>query len=131
MTDRLNQLRNDKQHFQDGLYIWDIPTFNESAVREVILESGAVRLEGREVRGVEVEHVLVGDDHSNVTEGLVGVHGALDALGQRNRLQAGTQSTGGSLEEVLEEALDTLEAAHAADASTQAGPPRGPLYRSC
>ncbi|MCX6379402.1 MAG: putative DNA binding domain-containing protein [Armatimonadetes bacterium] len=35
----LINLRNDKQHFQDGLYIWDIPTFNEDAVREAILNA--------------------------------------------------------------------------------------------
>ena len=32
-------LRNDLQHFQDGLFIWDIPTFNERAIREVILNA--------------------------------------------------------------------------------------------
>lgn len=32
-------LRNDKQHFQDGLFIWDVPTFNETAVREAILNA--------------------------------------------------------------------------------------------
>ncbi len=30
-------LRNDLQHFQDGLFVWDIPTFNEKAIREIIL----------------------------------------------------------------------------------------------
>ena len=35
----LINLRNDKQHFQDGLFIWDIPTFNESAVREAMLNA--------------------------------------------------------------------------------------------
>lgn len=35
----LIDLRNDKQHFQDGLYIWDIPTFNEVATREAILNA--------------------------------------------------------------------------------------------
>jgi ATP-dependent DNA helicase RecG len=35
----LINLRNDKQHFRDGLFIWDIPTFNESAVREAILNA--------------------------------------------------------------------------------------------
>jgi ATP-dependent DNA helicase RecG len=34
---KLINLRNDRQHFQDGLFVWDIPTFNESAVREAIL----------------------------------------------------------------------------------------------
>lgn len=32
-------LRNDLQHFQDGLFIWDIPTFNEKVIREVILNA--------------------------------------------------------------------------------------------
>ncbi len=32
-------LRNDKQHFQHGLYVWEIPTFNERAVREAVLNA--------------------------------------------------------------------------------------------
>ncbi|AEF85606.1 putative transcriptional regulator [Treponema primitia ZAS-2] len=32
-------LRNTNQHFQDGLFIWDIKTFNESAIRETILNA--------------------------------------------------------------------------------------------
>ncbi len=32
-------LRNDIQHYQDGLFIWDIPTFNEVAIREAILNA--------------------------------------------------------------------------------------------
>ncbi|MEI7673298.1 MAG: ATP-binding protein [Deltaproteobacteria bacterium] len=32
-------LRNDLQHFQDGLFIWDIPTFSEEAIREAILNA--------------------------------------------------------------------------------------------
>ena len=32
-------LRNEMQHFQDGLFIWDIPTFNELVVREAILNA--------------------------------------------------------------------------------------------
>lgn len=32
-------LRNDIQHFQDGLFVWDIPTFNEKAIREAILNA--------------------------------------------------------------------------------------------
>lgn len=35
----LINLRNDRQHFKDGLYIWDIPTFNEDAVREAVLNA--------------------------------------------------------------------------------------------
>lgn len=35
----LINLRNDQQHFQDGFFIWNVPTFNESAVREAILNA--------------------------------------------------------------------------------------------
>ena len=32
-------LRNDRQHFQQGLFVWDVPTFDERAVREGILNA--------------------------------------------------------------------------------------------
>jgi ATP-dependent DNA helicase RecG len=32
-------LRNDLQHFQQGLFVWDVPTFNERAVRETVLNA--------------------------------------------------------------------------------------------
>jgi len=32
-------LRNDLQHFQQGLFVWDVPTFDERAVREAILNA--------------------------------------------------------------------------------------------
>ena len=32
-------LRNDLQHFQDGFFVWDVPTFNERVVREGILNA--------------------------------------------------------------------------------------------
>ena len=32
-------LRNDIHHFQDGLFMWKIPSFNESVIREAILNS--------------------------------------------------------------------------------------------
>lgn len=35
----LINLRNDKQHYQEGFFIYDIPTFNESVVREAILNA--------------------------------------------------------------------------------------------
>lgn len=35
----LINLRNDVQHYQEGFFIFDIPTFNESAVREAILNA--------------------------------------------------------------------------------------------
>lgn len=38
LWDTIN-LRNEVQHFQDGLYVWDIPTFNEMVVREAILNA--------------------------------------------------------------------------------------------
>lgn len=36
---KLINLRNDKQHYQDGLFVWDIQTFNEGAAREAILNA--------------------------------------------------------------------------------------------
>lgn len=35
----LVNLRNDTQHYQEGFFIFDIPTFNEHAVREAILNA--------------------------------------------------------------------------------------------
>jgi len=32
-------LRNDTQHFQEGLFVWDIPTFNETVIRESLLNA--------------------------------------------------------------------------------------------
>lgn len=39
----LVNLRNDRQHYQDGLFMKDIPTFNEGAVREAALNAVAHR----------------------------------------------------------------------------------------
>lgn len=36
---RLVSLRNDMQHYQSGLFVLDIPTFNERAIREAILNA--------------------------------------------------------------------------------------------
>lgn len=36
---RLINLRNDLQHFQQGLFVWDVPTFNERAIREALLNA--------------------------------------------------------------------------------------------
>lgn len=35
----LVNLRNDIQHYQEGFFIFDIPTFNESVVREAVLNA--------------------------------------------------------------------------------------------
>jgi ATP-dependent DNA helicase RecG len=35
----LVNLRNDKQHYQDGFVIFDVPTFNERVVREAVLNA--------------------------------------------------------------------------------------------
>ncbi len=32
-------LRNDVQHFQSGLFVWDVPTFDERVVREALLNA--------------------------------------------------------------------------------------------
>jgi len=39
----LVNLRNDRQHYQDGLFMLEIPTFSEDAVREAILNAVAHR----------------------------------------------------------------------------------------
>ena len=36
---RLINLRNDLQHFRQGLFVWDVPTFNEGAIREAVLNA--------------------------------------------------------------------------------------------
>ena len=36
---QLVQLRNDLQHFQQGLFVLDVPTFNERVVREAVLNA--------------------------------------------------------------------------------------------
>ena len=36
-------MRNDKQHYQDGLFIYDISTFNERVVREAVLNAASHR----------------------------------------------------------------------------------------
>lgn len=36
---RLINLRNDLQHFQQGFFVWDVPTFNERVAREAVLNA--------------------------------------------------------------------------------------------
>ena len=36
---RLINHRNDIQHFQQGLFVWDVPTFNDLVVREAVLNA--------------------------------------------------------------------------------------------
>lgn len=36
-------LRNDVQHYRDGLFVWDVPTFNETVVREALLNAASHR----------------------------------------------------------------------------------------
>lgn len=38
LWDEINK-RNDLQHYQDGLFLWDIPTFREEVIREGILNA--------------------------------------------------------------------------------------------
>ncbi len=35
--------RNDVQHYQEGLFVWDVPTFDETVVREAVLNAVAHR----------------------------------------------------------------------------------------
>lgn len=39
----LINLRNDKQYYQEGLFVYDIPTFNERVVREAVLNAASHR----------------------------------------------------------------------------------------
>lgn len=39
----LINLRNDRQHYQEGLFVYDIPTFNERVVREAVLNAASHR----------------------------------------------------------------------------------------
>lgn len=39
----LVNLRNDKQHYQEGLFMIEVPTFNEGAIREAVLNAVAHR----------------------------------------------------------------------------------------
>lgn len=39
----LINLRNDKQHYQEGLFVYDISTFNERVVREAVLNAASHR----------------------------------------------------------------------------------------
>jgi ATP-dependent DNA helicase RecG len=40
--------RNRSQHYQDGLFVWDVPTFSEGTVREAILNAVSHRDYGRQ-----------------------------------------------------------------------------------
>lgn len=42
LWERIN-LRNDLQHFQHGLFVWDVPTFDARAVREAVLNATSHR----------------------------------------------------------------------------------------
>jgi ATP-dependent DNA helicase RecG len=42
LWERIN-LRNDLQHFQHRLFVWDVPTFDERAVREAVLNAASHR----------------------------------------------------------------------------------------
>jgi ATP-dependent DNA helicase RecG len=39
----LVNLRNDKQHYQEGFFVFDIPTFNERVIREALLNAASHR----------------------------------------------------------------------------------------
>ena len=56
----INQ-RNDKQHYQDGLFVYDVPTFNERATRETLLNAVSHRSyqDGRSIFIVQYQDRLV------------------------------------------------------------------------
>ena len=40
----LVNLRNDMQNYQEGLFVYDVPTFNERVVRESLLKPSATEI---------------------------------------------------------------------------------------
>ncbi|MEJ7802586.1 MAG: hypothetical protein WKH68_04350 [Candidatus Limnocylindria bacterium] len=61
---------------------------------------------------MKVQVVPIRNDHARVAIRLVGIHRALDALGQAHRLDRRTEPPGRGFKEALEEGLDARENAH-------------------
>ena len=85
----LINLRNNKQHYQDGLFVHDVPTFNERVVREAILN--AVSHRNYQLSGsvflVQYNDRLVVDSPGGFPSGIT-IDNILDKQVPRNRLIA-------------------------------------------
>lgn len=92
-------LRNDKQHYQDGLFILDIPTFAERSVREAILNAVSHRdyRLGGSVFVRQYARRLEVDSPGGFPHGIT-VENILDRQSPRNRLIAETLARCGLVE---------------------------------
>lgn len=82
----LINLRNDKQHYQEGFFIYDIPTFNEHVVREAILNAVSHRnyQMGGSVFVRQYRDLLVVESPGGFPNGIT-VENILDRQSPRNR----------------------------------------------
>ena len=85
----LINLRNDKQHYQDGFHVFDIPTFNERVARESILNAASHRnyRMGASIFIRQYSDRLVIDSPGGLPSGIT-LDNILDKQSPRNRLIA-------------------------------------------
>lgn len=82
----LINLRNDKQHYQDGLFVFDVPTFNERATREALLNAVSHRSyrDGRSIFIVQYPDRLVIKSPGGLPYGIT-IENIVDKQYPRNR----------------------------------------------
>jgi ATP-dependent DNA helicase RecG len=82
----LINLRNNKQHYQDGLFVLDVPTFDERVVREVVLNAVSHRdyQLGGPIFVRQYPHTLVVDSPGGLPPDIT-VDNILDRQSPRNR----------------------------------------------
>ena len=95
----LINLRNDKQHYQDGLFVYDVPTFNERATREALLNAVSHRSyrDGRSTFVVQYQDRLVIKSPGGLPYGIT-IDNIIDKQYPRNRRIAETFSKCGLVE---------------------------------
>lgn len=82
----LINLRNDLQHYQSGLFIWDVPTFDERTVREAVMNAVCHRdyQMGGSVFVTQYSRRLVVDSPGGFPHGIT-LENMLDIQSPRNR----------------------------------------------
>lgn len=82
----LVNLRNDKQHYQDGLFVYDVPTFNERATREALLNAVSHRnyRDGRSIFILQYQDRLVIKSPGGLPYGIT-IDNIIDKQYPRNR----------------------------------------------
>ena len=95
----LINLRNDKQHYQEGLFVFSVPTFNERVVREAILNAVSHRnyLHGGSIFIRQYRDRLVVESPGGLPYGIT-LDNILDRQFPRNRLIADIFSLSGLVE---------------------------------